>query len=74
MSRRYINFGAGWFKQKKDGEEYLSCTVGNRKDPVELVLKTADGEEIPVTSFAAFLNKNKKADTHPDFSFTVTVE
>ena len=74
MNKTYHNFGSGWFKTKGDGEEYLSCSVGNLKKPIKLFAQLEDGSSIEITSFAAFMNKNKNKDTHPDFQFTFSVD
>lgn len=74
MSKQYFNFGSGWFKTKGDGEEYLSCSVGNRKNPIKLFAQLEDGSSMEVTSFAAFTNKNKQSENHPDFQFTFSVD
>ena len=72
--KQYYNFGAGWFKTKGDGEEYLSCSVGNKKNPIKLFAQLEDGSTIEITSFAAFKNKNKQNENHPDFQFTFSVD
>jgi uncharacterized protein (DUF736 family) len=52
MSDKQQPIGALWIKTTKKGDEYCSISIGPK------------GQEV---RYVAFLNHEKKSDTHPDF-------
>lgn len=56
-----MKIGAAWWKQDKNGQDYLSVAISS---PVALVLQ-------PDQRLALFANPNKDGDNHPDYELVV---
>ena len=77
MSKKYFNIGAGWVREKQNGEEYISCkanSLANDKGNVKLQAINEDGETVSIDSFVMFYNSDKKNDSHPDVRFVFSID
>jgi acylphosphatase len=71
MNDKFVNFGVGWVRQTKDGSNYISAVVGGRNLKVKQLKAVLDsGEEVEVSKFAVYWNKEKQTDKSPDVRLT----
>ena len=76
MSKQYFNFGVGWTKTNKNGDEYISCKANseaNDKGNVRLQAVNENGETVEIESFVVFYNKKEK-DSQPDVRFVFSLD
>lgn len=71
---KYHNFAAGWLKQNKAGEDYVSAVANGPKSKVKLLIELEDGTVVTPNSFVMLFNKEKQNDKSPDVRFVYSTE
>jgi len=73
MSKKFINFAAGWFSKTKEG--MLSFKIDDQKNQgYRLFVVDAEGVSTQVESFFCKQNIDKQNPNWPDFQATVVIE
>lgn len=75
QKKTWINFAAGWLKQRKDGSgEFVSAVANGEKSKVQLQLVLEDGNVLPLNNFVMSFNTEKRSEKSPDVRFSCTLE
>lgn len=88
MSKKFINFGAGWFKTSQNGNNFISVSTTSRdkdhfedvkpksgeKTTTRLWLEVDGGEPRLISGFCVFPTDKTEGSKGPDYRFTFIEE